>query len=108
MSELRTEDETLTREKIKLKRPAKYRVVILNDDYTPMEFVVWILRVVFYRTQVESEQIMLKAHTTGKALCGVYSHDVARTKVNETHMLAEEHGHPLHCQMEIEDGEEES
>ncbi|EQA37043.1 ATP-dependent Clp protease adaptor protein ClpS [Leptospira inadai serovar Lyme str. 10] len=102
-----TEEQVLTKEKLKLKKPPKYRVVILNDDYTPMEFVVWILRVVFYRTAAESERIMLQAHTTGKALCGVYSHDVAKTKVAETHKLAEQHGHPLQCQMEIEEGEEE-
>ncbi|PJZ68176.1 ATP-dependent Clp protease adapter ClpS [Leptospira perolatii] len=103
-----TEEQVLTKEKLKLKKPPKYRVVILNDDYTPMDFVVWILRVVFHRSETESEKIMLQAHTSGKALCGVYSHDVARTKVAETHKLAEHHGHPLQCIMEIEEeGEEE-
>ncbi|AJR14541.1 ATP-dependent Clp protease adapter ClpS [Leptospira interrogans] len=103
-----TEEQTLTKEKIKLKKPSKYRVIILNDDFTPMEFVVWILQVVFHRSRAESQQIMLKAHITGKALCGVYSHDVARTKVAQVQQLAEQHGYPLHCTMEVEEGEEES
>lgn len=101
-----TESQLLTKEKNKLKRPSKYIVVLLNDDYTPRDFVVWVLQVVFHHNHWESERIMLEAHTTGKAICGVFSHDVAKTKQAEVHELAAEYEHPLQCVLEVEDGGE--
>jgi ATP-dependent Clp protease adaptor protein ClpS len=104
MTKRQTRDEsgiiTLEREKVKIKRPGKYAVVLMNDDYTPMEFVVWILRSVFHKTQAESEKIMLRAHVEGKAICGIYTLDLAKTYVSEVRALAEQYEHPLECRIE--------
>lgn len=89
-----------TTEKLAVKKPDKYAVVIMNDDFTPMEFVVWVIQNVFHRTLEESHQIMLKAHTTGKAICGVYTYDIARTRLFQVIKYAEEHSHPLECKLE--------
>ena len=101
-----TEGRLLTEEKVKIKRPNMYKIVLLNDDYTPREFVVWVLIKVFYKTEHESMRIMLDAHTKGKSIIGVYTHDVARTKVLQVDKLAEQNGHPLKCIIEVEQGEE--
>lgn len=82
-----------------VKKPSMYMVVMLNDDYTPMEFVVWILQKVFYMSQTESEHVMMKIHQTGQASCGSYTYDVAQTKIVWVHQLAEKHQHPLQCQL---------
>lgn len=95
--------ELLEKEKKKLKRPSRYKVILINDDYTPQEFVVWVLANVFRKSLEESRQIMWTAHTTGSAVCGVYPLDVARTKVSEVHALAKEAGHPLQCQLAKEE-----
>ena len=102
-----SEGRLLTEERVKLKRPNMYKIVLLNDDYTPREFVVWILIKVFYKTEHESLRIMLDAHTKGKSIIGVYTHDVARTKVLQVDKLAEHNGHPLKCIIEVEQGEED-
>lgn len=83
------------------KRPDKYAVVIINDDFTPMEFVVWVIQNVFHRTAEESHQIMLKAHITGKAICGVYTYDIARTRLLQVMKHAEDNSHPLECRIEV-------
>lgn len=84
----------------KLARPPMYKVMLLNDDYTPMEFVVDVL-VQFFRMPVEkATQIMLKVHTEGRAVCGVYSRDVAETKAQQVNDHSREHGQPLLCQAE--------
>jgi ATP-dependent Clp protease adaptor protein ClpS len=101
------EGELLTEETTKLKRPDMYRIVLLNDDYTPREFVVWVLVKVFYKNEEEGTRIMLEAHTQGKSIIGVYTHDVARTKVMQVDNLAKQHEHPLKCDMEVEEGGEE-
>jgi len=101
------EGELLTEERVKLKRPDIYRIVLLNDDYTPREFVVWVLMRVFYKSNEEGTRIMLEAHTTGKSVVGVYTYDVARTKVIQVGKLAEQYEHPLKCIMEVEEGGEE-
>ena len=88
-----------TTEKPKLKKPPLYKVILVNDDYTPMEFVVWILQKVFYMSQTESEHVMMKIHQTGQASCGSYTYDVAQTKIVWVHQLAEKHQHPLQCQL---------
>ncbi len=97
--------ELLEKEKQKkqVKKPDRYRVILINDDYTPQEFVVYVLAIVFRKTMEESRQIMWKAHTEGSAVCGVYSLDIARTKVQEVHKLADEAGHPLQCQLAKEE-----
>lgn len=91
---------------LKPKKPNRYLVVLVNDDYTPMNFVVYVLQRIFYKTLEQAEQIMIEAHTSGRALCGVFSLDVARTKAGQVRLLAEEHGHPLQCEIEAEEGEE--
>ncbi|TGL62741.1 ATP-dependent Clp protease adapter ClpS [Leptospira ognonensis] len=97
---------TLEKQKIKLKKPSRYKVILINDDFTPQEFVVWVLANVFRKTLEESRKIMWTAHTTGTAVCGVYSLDIAQTKVTEVHRYAEEAGHPLQCQLAKEEDSE--
>lgn len=94
--------DVLTDEKVIVKRPDMYRIILLNDDYTPREFVVWILMKVFYKGKEEGTRIMLEAHTNGKSSIGVYTYDVARTKMLQVDKLAEEYEHPLKCIMEVE------
>ena len=101
------EGELLTEEITKLKRPDMYRIVLLNDDYTPREFVVWVLVKVFYKSEEEGTRIMLDAHTKGKSIIGVYTYDIARTKVMQVDNLAKQHQHPLKCDMEVEEGGED-
>lgn len=101
------EGDLLTEEITKLKRPDMYRIVLLNDDYTPREFVVWVLIKVFYKSEEEGTRIMLEAHTRGKSIIGVYTYDIARTKVMQVDNLAKQHEHPLKCDMEVEEGGEE-
>jgi ATP-dependent Clp protease adaptor protein ClpS len=101
------EGELLTEEDTKLKRPDMYRIVLLNDDYTPREFVVWVLIKVFHKSEEEGTRIMLEAHTNGKSIIGVYTYDIARTKVMQVDDLAKQHEHPLKCDLEVEEGGEE-
>jgi ATP-dependent Clp protease adaptor protein ClpS len=84
------------------KRPSLYRVVLLNDDYTTMEFVVAVLENIFDKSATEATQIMLHVHKKGSGLCGVYTKDIAETKVDKVHKLAREKGFPLKCVMERE------
>ena len=84
----------------KLKRPPQYKVVLLNDDYTPMEFVFEILEVFFDMSRAKATQIMLHVHTRGKGVCGVYAHQIAETKVAQVNAYAREQKHPLLCTME--------
>ena len=86
----------------KTKRPSMYRVLLLNDDYTPMEFVVDILEGVFKKTHEEAIQIMLHVHQNGVGVCGVYTYEVAETKVAQVLDAARRSQHPLQCTMEKE------
>lgn len=97
-----TNTEYLTEEEIKVKKPDMYRIVLLNDDYTPRDFVVWVIMRVFYKTEDESKRIMLEAHTTGRSTVGVYTFDIAKTKLNQVEGLAEKYEHPLKCILEVE------
>ena len=101
------EGDLLTQEKINLKRPDMYRVVLLNDDYTPRDFVVWILMRVFYKSETESSSIMLEAHTAGKSTVGVYTYDEATTKIAQVDKIAKQYEHPLTCILEVESGGEQ-
>lgn len=89
-------------DKPKLKRPPLYKVVLINDDYTPMEFVVEILCSFFNMNQEKAQQIMLKVHTEGKGVCGVYSKDVAETKAAQVNDYSRECEHPLLCSVEVD------
>ena len=82
--------------------PPMFRVMLLNDDYTTMEFVVEVLRVVFLKPLEEATRIMLNVHRAGVGICGVYPFEIAETKVESVHTLAQEHGFPLKCVMEKE------
>ena len=84
----------------KLKRPPMYKVVLLNDDYTPMEFVVHILQDIFAMNVEKATQIMLHVHTRGVGVCGVFTRDIAETKVAQVNQVARENQHPLKCSME--------
>ena len=84
----------------KLQRPRLYQVVLLNDNYTPMEFVVELIEQFFYKSRENATQIMLKIHTEGKGVCGVYTQDIAETKVDLVNQYAQDHQHPLLCQAE--------
>ncbi len=92
----------LTQARPKTKRPSRYRVLLLNDDYTPMEFVVEILERIFNKTHQEAVQIMLHVHQNGVGLCGVYTYEVAETKVAQVLDHAKQNQHPLQCTMEKE------
>lgn len=82
------------------KKPPRYNVFLLNDDYTTMDFVVHILKMVFHKSPVEATQTMLHVHKNGKGLAGAYTRDIAETKVDRVHRLAREHGFPLRCMLE--------
>jgi len=83
-----------------LQQPPLYRVLLLNDDYTPMDFVVSVLETFFHMDQEQATQIMLHVHTQGVGLCGVYTRDIAETKVSQVNDHSRDHQHPLMCVME--------
>lgn len=89
-----------TETKPKVQRPSLYRVLILNDDYTPMEFVVYVLERFFQKDREAATRIMLHVHQYGVGVCGVYTYEVAETKVAQVIETARRHQHPLQCTME--------
>ena len=89
--------------KPKLKQPRLYQVVMFNDDFTPMDFVVEILEMFFYMNREKATQVMLTVHTQDKAVCGVYPRDIAETKVSQVNEYSKQHQHPLLCQVEVAD-----
>ena len=97
------DDGVLLREqeaKPKLKQPPLFKVILLNDDYTPMEFVVHILEEFFAKDRQTATYIMLEVHTRGKGVCGIYTHEIAETKVSQVNSYSRENQHPLLCTME--------
>ena len=96
------EEQQLSDVREELTEPPMYRVLLLNDDYTTMDFVVDVLKYVFYKSTEEATRIMLNVHNNGVGVCGVYPYEVAETKVNTVDALAREHGFPLKCTMEKE------
>ncbi len=97
-----TGTSVVTKTRPKTKKPSLYKVLILNDDYTPMEFVVHVLERFFAKPREEAVQIMLHVHRHGVGVCGVYTFEVAETKVTQVIELARRHQHPLQCTMEKE------
>lgn len=93
-------DSLLEIEKTKVKPPSLYKVLLLNDDYTPMDFVVSVLQKFFSMNREQAAQIMLKVHKEGMGVCGVFPRDVAATKVEQVTSFARQHQHPLQCVME--------
>ncbi|MCA8904348.1 MAG: ATP-dependent Clp protease adapter ClpS [Hyphomonas sp.] len=98
-----TDFDFATQTRVRTKKPSLYRVLLLNDDYTPMEFVVHILERFFNRSREQATRIMLHVHQKGVGLCGVYTYEVAETKVAQVLDLARRHEHPLQCVMEKDD-----
>ncbi|HVB48128.1 MAG TPA: ATP-dependent Clp protease adapter ClpS [Burkholderiales bacterium] len=94
------DDTLLEAKKGKLKPPPMYKVMLLNDDYTPMEFVVLVLQKFFGMTRERATQVMLKVHREGIGVCGVFPRDVATTKVQQVAAYSRRHQHPLQCVME--------
>ncbi|HDL08632.1 MAG TPA: ATP-dependent Clp protease adapter ClpS [Desulfobacteraceae bacterium] len=94
------EEETISETRDEVTEPPMYRVLLHNDDYTTMEFVVEVLMFVFNKSTEESTRIMLNVHRQGMGLCGLYTYEIAETKVDAVHNLARERGFPLKCSME--------
>jgi ATP-dependent Clp protease adaptor protein ClpS len=97
------EGQTLTQNRPQTKRPALYKVILLNDDFTPMDFVILILRRFFHKTEPEANRIMLEVHNQGAGLAGIFPFEVAETKVYQVSEFSRTHEHPLKCIMEKED-----
>ena len=92
----------IAKTQVKTKKPSLYKVLLLNDDYTPMEFVVHVLERFFGKNREEATQIMLMVHQKGIGVCGVYTYEVAETKVTQVIDFARENEHPLQCTLEKE------
>ena len=100
MATRQREDTVLETRRSKVKPPPMFKVVLLNDDYTPMDFVVAVLQKIFSLSRERATQVMLKVHREGSGVCGIYPRDVAATKVEQVKSYAKQHQHPLQCVME--------
>ncbi|EGK71846.1 MULTISPECIES: ATP-dependent Clp protease adapter ClpS [Methyloversatilis] len=96
----RQDDSLLELEKTRVKPPPLFKVMVLNDDYTPMDFVVGVLQKFFGMNREQATRVMLKVHTEGAGVCGIYPKDVAASKVEQVCTFARQHQHPLACVME--------
>ncbi|NQZ00527.1 MAG: ATP-dependent Clp protease adapter ClpS [Bdellovibrionales bacterium] len=99
-----SDSNTLVKPKQKTKRPPMYKVILLNDDFTPMEFVILVLKKHFYKTSTEAEQIMLEVHNKGAGIAGVYPYEVAETKAYLVNEMAKTEQFPLKCIVEADSG----
>ena len=95
-----SELECQERERTAIKPPSMYNVILHNDDYTPMDFVVELLNKYFFMTEEQATEVMLKVHHNGKAICGTYTNEVAETKIEQITVYSRENEHPLLCTME--------
>lgn len=98
----KSEENVVEKERQETKEPSLYRVILLNDDYTPMDFVVYVLEAIFHKSPAESTRIMLNVHKQGAGICGVFTREIAETKVAAVHEIAAENKFPLKCTMEKE------
>ena len=94
----------LQESKPEVKRPPLFKVILLNDDYTPMEFVVEVLEMFFRMNREQATHVMLTVHTQGKGVCGIYTRDIAETKAAQVNQYARENQHPLLCEIEASEG----
>ena len=94
------ETGVITQEKVKLKKPKLFKVILLNDDYTPMEYVVNLIKIVFRKNESEAVNIMLMVHKKGSGVCGIFTKEIAETKVETVLKMAKSDQHPLKCIME--------
>jgi ATP-dependent Clp protease adaptor protein ClpS len=92
--------ETLSKERVKVKRPPMYRVILLNDDFTTMDFVVSVLENIFKKPPAEAVRIMMQVHKEGQGVCGLYPRQIAEAKIIQVHERAKSEGYPLRCTME--------
>lgn len=95
--------DVLTERVTRVEKPRNYRVLMHNDDYTPMDFVVMVLRDIYRKTMMEAVRLMLQVHNEGLAVAGVFTQQIAETKIEQTHALARSSGYPLLCTMEPEE-----
>ena len=100
--EVEGDGSTAIAEKVKVQKPRMYKVLMHNDDYTTMEFVIHVLRKYFHKSSQESQAIMLKIHTEGVGICGLYTFEVAESKAKKVTKYAKAQGHPLKCSSESE------
>ncbi len=94
------EEDVITKKKEKVEKPTLYRVVLHNDDYTTMDFVVLVLKKFFYKNETEANHIMLSVHKKGRGIAGIYTFEVAETKLSQVHSFAKTQQHPLKCSLE--------
>jgi ATP-dependent Clp protease adaptor protein ClpS len=99
---LELKDSVLEKMDNEVKEPSRFKVMLFNDDFTTMDFVVMVLMVVFHKSLEQAQMIMLAIHRGGKAVCGVYTYEIAETKVAQVQAMAEQHKFPLRCAMEEE------
>ncbi len=99
-SEESSDTGTVTKEELRIKHPKQYKVILLNDDYTTMDFVISILESVFKKSPVEASQIMLQVHKAGRGLAGIYNKEIAEAKSVAVHARAKASGYPLRCSIE--------
>lgn len=100
MSQYKNDEKVATKVKPKVKPPRMYKVLLHNDDYTTMEFVVYVVETVFHKSSSEATRIMLNVHKNGVGVCGVYTYEIAETKVATVHDLARQYEFPLRASME--------
>ena len=100
MATRKQSDSVLEAERTKTKPPPLFKVLLLNDDYTPMDFVIVVLQKFFSMSREQATRIMLKVHNEGRGVCGVFPRDIAATKVEQVSAFARQHQHPLACVME--------
>lgn len=98
--QLNIESEIAEASKVEPKEPEMFKVILLNDDFTPMDFVIEVLQRFFQMSEQQATQIMLHVHTRGKGLCGIFTHEIAETKSVQVNNYSREHEHPLLCVME--------
>ena len=96
------QSDSIVQDRILVKRPSKYKVLIHNDDYTTMEFVIYVLESIFGKSTAEAQKIMLKVHKEGHGVCGVYTFEIAEAKQCQVVEAASSEGHPLRCSIEVE------
>jgi len=100
LQEVRRDGLLLAEPEVKTKRPPYFKVVLLNDDYTPMDFVVFVLKDIFHKTHEEAVGVMMEIHNKGEGLCGVYTRDVAETKAELVITISRRNEYPLQCRVE--------
>lgn len=103
--DLETDEAVVAESRTRLKRPSLFKVLLHNDDFTTMEFVVYVLQTIFQRPEAEAVRVMLQVHTQGVGVAGIYTYEIAETKAAKAASLARTHEYPLLCTVEPEEGD---